>query len=180
LQSIQAHTQQLSAAQDLTRFKREHLGEMAIYDKLWTYYSTSVDKRETEHEFCETLLMEVAKSIDLQLAMQLRRNLESSESTLTMEELLIKLEENQRLMESLAVSSSAKSKSGGAQLSDKKGGKQSMANPAIQQPIKCTSCGSEHDISQCPKEKARLQKEAKQRGEKLSGPEIDKTWKSTI
>ena len=74
-------------------------------------------------------------------------------------------------MESLAVSSSAKSKSGGAQLSDKKGGKQSMANPAIQQPIKCTSCGSEHDISQCPKEKARLQKEAKQRGEKLPGPE---------
>jgi hypothetical protein len=83
-QSIQAHTKQLSAAQDLTRFKREHLGEIAIYYKLWTYYSTSVDKRETEHEFCETLLMEVAKSIDLQLAMQLRRNLESSESTLTM------------------------------------------------------------------------------------------------
>jgi hypothetical protein len=37
-----------------------------------------------------------------------------------MDELLIKLEENQRLMESLAVSSSAKSKSGGAHLSDKK------------------------------------------------------------
>ncbi len=44
LQSIQAHTKQLSAAQDLTRFKREHLREIAIYDKLWMYYSTSVDK----------------------------------------------------------------------------------------------------------------------------------------
>ncbi len=46
-----------------------------------------------------------------------------------------------------------------------------MANPVIQQPIKCTSCGSEPDISQCPKEKARLHKEAKHRGEKLPGPE---------
>ena len=170
-QLIKAHAEQLSPALDLTKFKREHLGEIAIYDKLWMYYSTSVDTRETEHEFCEMLLKEVAKSIDLQLAMQLLRNLESSESSLTMEELLNKLEENQRLMESLAVVSPAKSKSGGAQSSDKKGGKQSMANPAIQQQIKCSSCGSEHDISQCPKEKARLQKEAKQRGDKLPGSE---------
>ena len=170
LQLIQAHAKQLSPALDMTKFKREHLGEIAIYDKLWMYYSTTVDKRETDHEFCEMLLIEVAK-FDLTLAMQLRRNLESSDSILTMEELLIKLEENQRLMESLAVLSPAKSKSGGAQLSDKRGGKQTMANPAIQQQLKCTTCGSEHDISQCPKEKARLQKEAKQRGEKLPGSE---------
>ena len=71
-----------------------------------------MDKRETEHEFGEMLLIEVAWSIDLQLAMQLLRNLELSESTLTMEELLIKLEENQRSMERLTVASPAKSKSG--------------------------------------------------------------------
>jgi hypothetical protein len=87
-----------------------------------------------------------------------------------MEELLVRLEENERLMESLEVESTAASKGGAAKTPDKKG-KQSIANPAIQQQPKCTSCGSEHDVSQCPKEKARLQKEAKQRGEKLPGPE---------
>ncbi len=67
------------------------------------------------------LLIEVAKSIDLQLAIQLRRNLESSALTPTMEDFLIKLEENQRLKEGLPVSPPTKSKSGGAPISDKKG-----------------------------------------------------------
>ena len=87
-----------------------------------------------------------------------------------MEELLIRLEENELQMESLEVYSTAAGTARGAKTSDKKG-TNSMANPTIQQQPKCTSCGSEHDVSQCPKEKARLQKEAKQRGEKLPGPE---------
>ncbi len=115
------------------------------------------------------LLKEVAKT-SLELAKPLFKQLEATESPLTMEDLLVRLEENEHLMESLEVESTAMGKGWSAKTSDKKG-KQSMANPAIQQQPKCTSCGSEHDVSQCPKEKARLQKEAKQRGEKLQGPE---------
>jgi hypothetical protein len=88
-----------------------------------------------------------------------------------MDQLLAKLEENARLRESLEIDSPAKSKEkdGSTKSSDKKGAKQPSANPAIQQQVKCTSCGSEHDFSQCPKEKARLQREAQQRGERLHG-----------
>jgi hypothetical protein len=105
------------------------------------FYSSPVDKRDTEHEFCEMLLKEVAKT-SLELAKQLRKQLEATESPLTMEELLVRLEENERLMESLEVESTAASKGGAAKTSDKKG-KQSIANPAIQQQPKCTSCGSD-------------------------------------
>ena len=154
LQQIQVHATQLSSARDLTKFKREHQGEIAIYEKLWMFYSSPVDKRDTEHEFCEMLLKEVAKT-SLELAKQLRKQLEATESPLTMEELLVRLEENERLMESLEVESTAASKGGAAKTSDKKG-KQSIANPAIQQQPKCTSCGSEHDVSQCPKRESMI------------------------
>ncbi len=57
---------QLPSVRDLTKFKREHQEEIAIYEKLWMFYSSPVDKRDTEHEFCEMLLKEVAKtSLDL-------------------------------------------------------------------------------------------------------------------
>ena len=87
------------------------------------------------------------------------------DSSLAVEGLLTKLEKNRRLLESLEAESPAKSKAGAPNQSDKRGTIQSVANPAIQQPAKCTSCGMEHDISQCPKEKARLQNEANKRGE---------------
>jgi hypothetical protein len=48
------------------------------------------------------LLKEVAKT-SLELAKQLRKQLEATESPLTMEELLVRLEENERLIESLEV-----------------------------------------------------------------------------
>ncbi len=118
-------------------------------------YSSPADKGDTEHEFCEMLLKEVAKT-SLELAKQLRKQLEATESPLTMEELLVRLEEDEPLMESLEVESTAAIKGGGAKTSDKKG-KQSIANPAYQQQPKCTSCGSELDVSQCPKEKARVE-----------------------
>ena len=155
--------------QDPTRFKREVHTELAVYDSLWRFYSKPSDKRETDRNFCDMLLKEVAQA-DRMLGMQLARELEMKESALTMELLLVKLEENQRLIESLEIESSAHSKAGGNNSSDKKG-KQSSANPAIQQQSKpaCPECGMEHNLSQCPKQKDRLQKEAKMRGEKLPG-----------
>ncbi len=66
-----------------------------------------------EHEFCEMLLKEVAKT-SLEIAKQLRKELEATESPLTMEELLVRLEENERLMESLEVESTAASKGWGS------------------------------------------------------------------
>ncbi len=65
-------------------------------------YSKTSDKRETDRNFCEMLLKEVAQA-DRTLAMQLARELETKESTFTMELLLIKLEEIQRLTESLKI-----------------------------------------------------------------------------
>jgi hypothetical protein len=50
-------------------------------------------------------------------------------------------------------------------------GEQNIANPAQQQFIQCSSCGSDYDISKCPREQARLQKEAKKRGELLPSSE---------
>ncbi len=119
MQQIQVHAAQLSSARDLTKFKMEHEGEIAFYEKLWMFCSSPGDKRDTELKFCEMLLKEVAK-------------------TSAMEELLIRLEENERLMESLEVDSTA-TKARGAKTSDKKG-KQSVANPAIQQQPKCPAC----------------------------------------
>ena len=56
-------------------------------------YSKTSDKRETDRNFCDMLLKEVAQA-DRTLWMQLARELEMKESALTMEFLLVKLEEN--------------------------------------------------------------------------------------
>ena len=66
-----------------------------------------MDKMETERDFCEMLLKEVAKS-DLEFAKQLQRELDLKDASSTVEGLLTKLEENQRLLESLEAESSAK------------------------------------------------------------------------
>ncbi len=88
---------------------------------------------ETKRDFCEVLLKEVAKSGDVEFAKQLQRELESKDASPTVEGLLTKLEENQRLLESLEAESPSKSKAGAQNQSDKRGTKQSVANPAIQQ-----------------------------------------------
>jgi hypothetical protein len=64
------------------------------------------------------LLKEVAK-INLEIAKQLRQLLEATESPLAMEDLQIRLEENERLIESLEVDSTA-TKAEGLKTSDKK------------------------------------------------------------
>ena len=56
LQQIQAHTMQLTCTQDLTKFKRELQGEIAIFEMQWMFCSSPIDKRDTEHKFCEMLL----------------------------------------------------------------------------------------------------------------------------
>ena len=166
---FQIRAAEYGTAGDMQKYKRDLLTELALYRKLVQLLGRKQDleKKKSEHEFGEILLRAVYKE-DPELAKILRVGLDAT-LPLTLEELLDKLVENRKIEEGLG---EAKSGSGSTKSSDKKGGKQSIANPAIQQQqLKCTSCGSEHDISQCPKEKARLQREAKQRGEKLPGPE---------
>jgi hypothetical protein len=88
-------------------FKKEFLAELAIYKNLWRFFSKPMDKMETERDFCEMLLKEVAKS-DLEFAKQLQRESDLKNASSTVEGLLTKLEENQRLLESLEAESSAK------------------------------------------------------------------------
>jgi hypothetical protein len=131
-----------------------------------------VDKRDTEHEFGKMLLKEIAIT-SLELANQLCEQLEATEFPLTMEQLLVRLEENERLMEILEVESTAANKGGVQKHRIRKVNNlwqiqqfnsNQSAHPAEVKTIF-------HTNTQCPKEKARLQKEAKQRGEKLPGPE---------
>jgi hypothetical protein len=70
------------------------------------FYYSPLGKLDTEHELCEMLFKEVAKT-RLELAKQLRKQLVATELPLTMEEPLIRLEENERLMESLEVNLTA-------------------------------------------------------------------------
>jgi hypothetical protein len=77
------------------------------------------------------------------------------------EVLLVVLEENKRLAESLKTGpeSVAKSgKEGGASSADKKSGAKISANLAMQQQPKCSIRGNEQDESKCPKEIDRLKK----------------------
>lgn len=95
--------------------------------------------------------------------------------SLVVEGLLTKLEKNRRLLESLEAESPAKSEAGAPNQSDKRGTIQSVANPAIQQPTKCTSCGMDSNVTpwsmisrNVRRKKARLQNEANKRGERES------------
>ena len=85
-----------------------------------------------------------------------------------MKTLLIKLEDNHKILESLEIESPTTGKSGAANSSDHKSAKQEVTNPVIQQPT-CPVCGSNHDTSQCMKELARLNAEATKQGAKLPG-----------
>ena len=154
--------------QDLSKFKRTVLAEIAIHESLWRYNSKPSDKKHTENDFCEMLLRSVAK-VDSLHARELGRQLEAPDSRLRMETVLVELEENQKILERLEIESPAKSKSGAANSSDKKSAKQMVANPAIQQPSSCPLCGLNHDISQCKKEEARLNADAMKRGGKFPG-----------
>jgi hypothetical protein len=68
--------------------------------------------------------------------------------------MLNRLEDNQKLIESLDIESPAKSKAGAVNSKEKK--KQLLANPAMQPQQRCSVCGLEHDVKQCPRENNRL------------------------
>jgi hypothetical protein len=86
-----------------------------------------------------------------------------------MEDLLLQLREDRQLEERLhaAVNLSGSKDSGDA---DDKKGKQrkSTANQASQNKV-CSVCGENHDVSQCPQEEARLNRDAYQRGNRMPG-----------
>ncbi len=70
VQTIQASFKRFPKSfQDPTRFQREVHTELAVYNSLWRFYSKTSDKRETDRNFCEMLLKEVAQA-DKMLAMQ--------------------------------------------------------------------------------------------------------------
>ena len=127
----------------------------------------------TDRDNCEMIIKEVAL-LDFEFAKQLQRQLHVKDSSFDMETLLVALEDNQRLAESLKIAPESRAKSGkggGASSADKKAGAQLSANPAMQQQPRCSICGNEHDASKCPKEIDRLKKAAQKRGEKLPGVE---------
>jgi hypothetical protein len=115
VQVIHAFIKKYSQSRDLMLFKREFLAELAIFKNLWRFFSKPMDKMETERDFCKMLLKEVAKSGDMEFVRQLQRELDLKDASPSVEGLLTKLEENQRLLESLEAESPAKSRAGGCQ-----------------------------------------------------------------
>ena len=76
------------------------------------------------------------------------------------------------MIESLDIESPAKSKAGAVNSTEKK--KQLHANPAIQQQPRCSACGLEHDVKQCPRENNRLHQEDAERGKLFPGSDKSK------
>jgi hypothetical protein len=91
---------------------------------------------------------------------------------LDLKTMLNRLEDNQKLIESVDIELPAKSKAGAVNSTKKK--KQSHANPATQQQPRCSACGLEHDVKQCPRENHRLNQEDEQRGKLFPGSDKSK------
>ncbi len=107
---------------------------------------------------------------DSELGRSLKQWLETKQP-ITLEELLVTLVENSLIEESLGESSVVKQGVSNLKAANKRDGKQSVANPAIQQPL-CKLCDTVHYLSQCPRVKpvkAQLKKEAKELCKKLPG-----------
>jgi hypothetical protein len=108
----------------------------------------------------------------IKYARQLRQELDVKDRTMSMETMSTRLEDNQKLIESLDIESPAKSKAGAVNSTEKK--KQLYANPAIQQQPRCSACGLEHDVKQCPRENHRLNQEDYKRGKLFPGSDKSK------
>ncbi len=92
--SIQALFQEYPQyLQDLSKFKRTVLMEIAIHESLWRYNSKPSDKKYADNDFCRMFLRSVAK-VDTPHARELGRQLEAQDSRLRMETVLVELEEN--------------------------------------------------------------------------------------
>ncbi len=122
----------------MPKFKREFQTERAIYNKMVQLFAgrQDIERKKSELEICEILLSEVF-SQDRELAKTLKRRLEAKQP-LILEELLTTLVENRIIVEGLGESPVAKLGTGSSKIesksADKKDSKQSVANPAIQQP----------------------------------------------
>ncbi len=106
-------------------------------------------------------------SHDQMCARQLRQELDVKDRPMSMETIINRLEDNQKLIESLDIESPAKSKAGAVNSTKKK--KPLHANPAIQQQPRCSACGLDHDVKQCPRENHQLNQEDEQRGKLFPG-----------
>jgi hypothetical protein len=118
-QVIHALAKKYPQSRDLALYKREFLAELAIYKNLCRFFSRPTDTIETDRKFCEVMLKEIVKT-DVEFAKQQLRELELKDSSLTVEGLPtnLKLEDNQRLLESLDAESPTKSKAGAQTQSD--------------------------------------------------------------
>ncbi len=76
------------------------------------------------------------------------------------------------MIESLDIESPAKSKAGVVNSMEKK--KQLNANPAMQQQPRCSVCGLEHDVKQCPRETNQLNQEGEERRKLFPGSDKSK------
>ncbi len=107
---IQSKFEQYSqSTNDLAKFKREVLSEITVYYSLWRYFSKPSDKRDTDSDFCEALLQKVV-SHDQMCARKLRQELK--DRPMSIKTMSNRLEDNQKLIESLDIESPAKSKAG--------------------------------------------------------------------
>jgi hypothetical protein len=110
VKAIQAFFQEYPQhLQDLSKFKRTVLAEIAIHESLWRYNSKPSHKKYTDHDFCEMLLRSVTKAETLH-APELGRQLEAPDYR------------------------QPKVNPARQNSSDKNSAKQMVANPAIQKP----------------------------------------------
>jgi hypothetical protein len=135
----------------MLKFKSKFQTERAIYNKIVQRFGRrqDIERKKSELEICVILLSEVYLQ-DRELAKTLKRRLEAT-PPLTFGELLSILVEYRKIEEGLAESPVALQGSGSSKSADKKNGKQSVANPAIQQSLPV--CKAAHDIYQCPKKR---------------------------
>jgi hypothetical protein len=105
-------------------------------------------------------------------AIQLMQELDIKDRPKSMETMFNRLEDNQKLIESLDIESPAKSKAGAVKSTEKK--KQLHANPSMQQQPRCSVCGLEHDVKQCPRENNGLNQEGEERGKLFPGSDKSK------
>ncbi len=104
------------------------LPEITVNDSPWRYFSKWSGKRDTDRDFFEALLKNEA-SHDQTCARQLRQQeLDVKDRPMSMETILNRLEDNQKLIERLDIESPAKSKAAAVNRTEKQ--KQLHANPA--------------------------------------------------
>ena len=167
-QQVIAAIEAYGTATDMLHYSLTVRAEVTWYNKCFRYNSRPQMQKRTENEFMEQILREVYKRPHQRaLAKQLQRRLDAD--TLNLEDLLLQLKEDRQLKERLHAAVTLSGGKDSRDADDKKGKqRKSTANPASQNKV-CPVCGENHDISQCPQEEARLNRDAYQRGNRMPG-----------